>query len=285
MKKIISIFVLSLAALLCFSACHKLDGRAGDDESTEPLSITASTEEAETSEAETESEALSEMESETAEPSTSKSEQVLTTISTTTAKVTSTVAQATTKKETTTEMPASTTAYQGTVPGNKYGVIITNINGRLIVDRTWYTGTYNELLPAARVNRNKYSGYISEVLRLTNQMRAEKGLKPLTLSDKLCEQACVRAEEVAWSGKHSHRRPDGTFFSELFKINGYTTGVTGENLGWGYGTASAVCEAWKASETHYANIMDARFVRIGIGVAANPDPAGKLIWVQHFYSE
>lgn len=221
------------------------------------------------------------------EPSSVK-EKVTETVTEGATKLSTTTAKAiaeTTKKVTTTHAKSTTSAPpQGSK--NKYGVIVyTGTSGNTIVDRFWYTGTYSELLPAAKANRRTYSGYISDVLYLTNKMRAEKGLSALTLSDKLTEQANVRAEEIAWSGKHSHTRPTGGYFSSLFKENGLTTGTAGENIGWGYETPSGVCNAWKESPTHYENIMNPDFRCIGIGVAADADPDAKLVWVQHFYTE
>lgn len=151
-------------------------------------------------------------------------------------------------------------------------------------DRSTYTASYSDLLPAAKANRQTYASYINRVLELTNAMRAEKGIAPLTLDDKLTEQANVRAEEVAWSGQHTHLRPNFKEYSSLFIDNGYKTGTIGENLGWYYSTPEEVCAAWKASESHYENIMNPTFVKIGIGVAAEPDPTKNLCWVQHFYS-
>lgn len=153
-----------------------------------------------------------------------------------------------------------------------------------VYDRSTYIASYNDLLPAAKANRQTYAAYINEVLRLTNNMRAAGGLAPLTLDEKLTTQANVRAEELAWSGKHSHYRPNLQSYTSLFKENGYTTGISGENLGWYYSTPADVCAAWKASQSHYENIMNPNFKKIGIGVAAEPDPTKNLCWVQHFYS-
>lgn len=164
--------------------------------------------------------------------------------------------------------------------------VVSETEKAAVYDRMTYNADYNDLLPAARANKSKYSGYINEVLRLTNQMRAEVGLGPLTLDSKLTEQANVRAEEVAWSGKHSHMRP-GTKgkYTTIFRENGYTTGTSGENLGWGYSSPSGVCSAWKASQGHYENIINPKFKKIGIGVAADCDSGRNLVWVQHFYGQ
>lgn len=151
------------------------------------------------------------------------------------------------------------------------------------INRSFYSAEYNELLPAARKNRETYRAYINEVLRIINSYRAAEGIAPLTLNEELTVMSCVRAEEMAWSGDHGHTRPGYKSFKTLFREAGFETGLAGENLGWGYSTPEAVCEAWKNSKTHYENIMNPEFTQIGIGVAADPDPKGKLCWTQHFH--
>lgn len=152
-------------------------------------------------------------------------------------------------------------------------------------NRTFYDADYNDLLPAARKNANKYSDEIDEVISIINRWRKNAGLRALKKDSDLTEMANVRAEELAWSGKHSHYRPDGRYFSSIFKDNGYTKGTAGENIGWGYPDAESVCEAWRNSPTHYENIMNPKFTRIGVGVAKDADPSRNCCWVQHFYSD
>lgn len=152
-------------------------------------------------------------------------------------------------------------------------------------NRLSYSADFSDLLPAALENKELYSATINAVLDIINSYRAEKNIAPLELSEELTEIACARAEEIAWSGKHSHTRPNGKKFSSLLKDAGITSGIAGENIGWGFSTAESVCQAWKDSEAHYENIMDPDFVKIGIGVAADPDPDGKLCWAQIFMNE
>lgn len=151
--------------------------------------------------------------------------------------------------------------------------------------RRGYSATYEELLPAARENRDEYSEYIGEILRILNGYRAEKGVAPLRLNEKLTVMSCVRAEEIAWSGVQGHTRPNGKKCFSIFKEAGFETGTAGENLGYGFWTPEEVCLAWKNSRTHYNNIIDPRFTQIGIGVAADPDERGKLVWATHFLSD
>lgn len=246
-------------------------------------------------------------------------------VATTTLPVTTEPETLTTEKETTTEIeaikpskPATTvkaTKPAVTVAGRvytdntvervrgKYGVIINKykkiyyqlVDGeRVIVDseytdysyiRKGYEASYNELLPAARENRNEYSDYIGQILKILNGYRAERGVAPLRLSEKLSVMSCVRAEEIAWSGVQGHTRPDGRKCFSIFKEAGFEEGTAGENLGYGFWTPEEVCQAWKNSRTHYNNIIDKRFTVIGIGVAADPDERGKLVWATHFLSE
>lgn len=149
-------------------------------------------------------------------------------------------------------------------------------------NRLNYRASYSDLLPAAKENMSLFSDMIYLELAVINGFRAEKGIAPLKLSDELTQIACARAEEIAWSGKHSHTRPNGKKFSSMLKDAGITEGIAGENIGWGYETVNDVCEAWKNSQSHYENIMNPDFVEIGIGIAADPDPDGKLCFAQIF---
>lgn len=145
-----------------------------------------------------------------------------------------------------------------------------------------YTADFEDLLPSAKNNMNAYSDMINTELDIINSMRASKGIAPLELSSNLTEIACARAEEIAWSGEHSHTRPNGKRFTSLLKEAGITEGVAGENIGWGYETVDDVCTAWKNSQSHYENIMNPDFSKIGIGIAADPDPTKNLCWTQIF---
>lgn len=151
-----------------------------------------------------------------------------------------------------------------------------------VFTRMGYAAAYADLLPAVKENREKYSEMINKVLEITNGYRAEKGLAPLKINETLMNTAGARAEEIAWSGIHSHTRPTFSKWSSILKDAGLKSGYAGENIGWGYGTAEDVCIAWRNSETHYENIMNPEFTETGIGIAADPDVNGKLCWAQHF---
>lgn len=225
---------------------------------------------------------------------------------TTTKKVTTTKKETTTKEETTAQSTTKKNNYrteEDTYTENlRYGVIRTRTIKRYyetlsdgsevlvdeeikaeVVNRLGYSAAYADLLPAAKENRETYSDYINKILEITNEYRAEGGIEPLELDEKLCEIACVRAEELAYSALHEHTRPGFKSFRTIFEEGGIEKGLVGENIGWGYPTPEKVCQAWKDSKTHYENIMNPDFVKVGFGVAADPDTSGKFCWVQHFW--
>lgn len=296
-KKIISALLAILIAS-GFTACQKTVNEPETTSSTEAVTTTA----APTTEATTVTT--------TAAPTTTEAPTTVTTtkkptttkkITTTVKAVTTTIAE-TTKNESTTEIPYGKLRREENAENIrlKYGVVCSRAITTTYIEledgteeiydedvtevytRISYYATYEDLLPAAEENKKKYKSEINEVLDIINGYRKEGGLEPLVLDDKLTTIACARAEELAWSGRHSHYRPNGKFFSSILKDAGVTKGSAGENIGWGYPEASLVCEAWKNSETHYENIMNPEFTKIGIGVAADPDPSGKLCWSQLF---
>lgn len=304
-RKIIS---ASLAILIAagLTAC----GGARQESPTTTAATTASTAVATTTAAPTTTQAPTTAAT-TAAPTTTK--KVTTTAKPTTTKVTTTKAVTTTQKATTTEAATEPTTLPLTdfhrreedayTEKLKYGVIRSRAVTRYfallddgtevvakedfvdVYTRLGYSAGYNDLLPAAKDNREKYREMIDEILSIINSYRAEGGIEPLELDETLTEIACARAEEIAWSGRHSHTRPNGKYFHSLIKEAGVESGFVGENIGWGYTTARDVCEAWKASKTHYENLMNPDFKKTGIGIAADPDPDGNLCWANLFIDE
>lgn len=86
-----------------------------------------------------------------------------------------------------------------------------------------------------------------EVYDLVNEYRAENGLGALVVDESLSGGATIRARES--SEVWSHTRPDG---SDWWTVD---TRLYGENLGYGYDTASELVNAWIASPSHNANLL------------------------------
>lgn len=147
-------------------------------------------------------------------------------------------------------------------------------------DRSGYSATTKELLSEVKANRNSYQAEINAILVNVNIYRKSKGVAPVTLDKELTEAAMVRACEMAWSGVHSHTRPNGTKYSTVFDDLGIARKASGENIAMGYPTAQDVSKVWKDSPTHYKNMINGNYSKIGIGVAV--DQRGCYYWCQLF---
>ncbi len=108
---------------------------------------------------------------------------------------------------------------------------------------------------------------------LVNQKRTAAGLGALAWSDALTSAALVRAQELV--SLFSHDRPNGTAWYTVDSSVMY-----GENLAKLYYTGDSVVDAWMASPTHAANIMDGGFKTCGIAVFQADN--GNWYWAQEF---
>src|SRR5829696_6997535 len=118
-------------------------------------------------------------------------------------------------------------------------------------------------------------------LCLLNGERADAGLAPLTLNDKLSSAATAYAADLVGYSYFSHTGRDGSTIRTRLEAVGYLPvdggWAIGENLAWGTGalaTPGSIMQAWMNSPGHRANILNPEYVEIGIGVVVgNPSVA------------
>lgn len=123
--------------------------------------------------------------------------------------------------------------------------------------------------------------YVNEVLKLVNEARAEAGVPALELDVSLRKAAQIRAKECV--GTFSHTRPNGTSYKTAISEVGVETKYTGENVATGHTSAKQVVDRWLKSEGHRANILNANFTKIGIGLEKNVgNRYGGYSWSQLF---
>ena len=134
------------------------------------------------------------------------------------------------------------------------------------------------------------SGFAGQVLSLLNQARAANGLPPLhEFAGARCLLPELQRRDEAGYGRRAGlpfpHRTDGSTFEDRINRAGYTGWTSiGENIAAGQPSPQAVVDAWMNSPGHRANILDAGFQDIGIGIAVGPgtwpggyqDPA--VIW-------
>ncbi|MEA2418294.1 MAG: hypothetical protein QOE60_500 [Thermoleophilaceae bacterium] len=130
--------------------------------------------------------------------------------------------------------------------------------------------------PAA--NATPASASKREILRATlctlNRERSHYGLRRLTLNKKLSRAARRHARDMAERNYFSHDTLGGGTFVDRIRHEGYLkdarSWVVGENLGWGshaYSRPGVIMRMWMNSPGHRANILNASFKEIGIGLA------------------
>ena len=78
----------------------------------------------------------------------------------------------------------------------------------------------------------------------------------------------------------AHIDPDGNTPPDRALAAGFCHEYVGENLATGFRDADAVMAGWIASEGHNANLLNADYALVGIGVARTP--ADGAVWVQEF---
>lgn len=109
------------------------------------------------------------------------------------------------------------------------------------------------------------NAYEREVVRLTNVERVKNGLPELQMDSKLSEVAWYKSMDMQTIGYFSHTSPTyGSPFDMMTKFGISYTGA-GENIAYGFPSASSVVNGWMNSPGHRANILRKEFTHIGVG--------------------
>ncbi len=106
---------------------------------------------------------------------------------------------------------------------------------------------------------------ISQLLAETNDKRAQNGVAPLSINDKLNSAAQSKANDMVARNYWAHNTPDGKEPWVFFDAVGYKYLKAGENLAYGFTTSSAAIVGWMNSPTHKANLLDSAFTEVGFG--------------------
>jgi len=127
-------------------------------------------------------------------------------------------------------------------------------------------------------------------LRFVNEVRA-RGTRcgaryfgpapPLTLSGTLGDVALGHAIDMAQHNYFEHVDLSGQSPADRVRAVGYREKLVGENIAYGPVTVDEVMRGWLASPGHCENIMDPRFLEMGLGYSAGGDRRGPY-WDQLF---
>lgn len=112
------------------------------------------------------------------------------------------------------------------------------------------------------------------MLNLVNQERATAGLKPLTMELSVVKLARMKSQDMIDKSYFSHTSPTYGSPFDMMKTYGVTYRYAGENLA-GNQTVERAHTALMNSEGHRANILNANFTHVGIGIV-DGGPYGKM---------
>jgi len=124
------------------------------------------------------------------------------------------------------------------------------------------------LFPKFGPNILGYAANISpdEVIRLTNEKRAQNGLAPVSLNSTLSQAAQAKGADMLNRDYWAHVAPDGTQPWKFFIDFGYRYRYAGENLARDFTNPSSAVDAWMVSPSHKENMLNPKYKDIGVAV-------------------
>ena len=121
------------------------------------------------------------------------------------------------------------------------------------------------------------------IISLTNESRKSFNLPALVSNQLLAKAAQAKANDMLAKGYFAHNSPDGKTPWDFIVSAGYSYLSAGENLAVNFVEAESVEAAWMNSPGHKANILNTKFVEIGVA-AERGIWDGRNVWmaVQEF---
>jgi len=117
--------------------------------------------------------------------------------------------------------------------------------------------------------------YENAVAALINSYRTTSGLNEVAYEPALTYVAKLRSQDLMDRGYFAHYSPEGTNVFDLFRANGISFKIGGENLGQAMpaaiGSPEAFLNAWQNSASHNANMLRVGYNYIGVGMVENGD--------------
>jgi uncharacterized protein YkwD len=99
----------------------------------------------------------------------------------------------------------------------------------------------------------------------TNALRAQNGLPPYKLNDKLNASALRHSQDMADTGNIVHSGSDGSTPKQRELDTGYEAQWVGENIYAGSASLDDPWEFWTTDPPHLDNLLNKQYVDIGIG--------------------
>jgi hypothetical protein len=126
--------------------------------------------------------------------------------------------------------------------------------------------------------------FVSEVLRLTNEYRAQNGLNALKLNEELTVTGEFHSLDMAKNNYFEHTGLDGSLPWDRAKRVGFESRLMAENIAAGQYSPESVVQAWIASEGHRKNLINPNFTEMGLGYY-KPAEDGVTSRYDHYWTQ
>ena len=121
--------------------------------------------------------------------------------------------------------------------------------------------------------------HAEQAVKILNDMRVARNLKPLAIDAKLMAGAEAYAKLMADKDVFSHTGPDGSTPQSRLIASGYKGSFKGEALSAGQVSAQAAIESWRDSPSHAVIVFEPTAVDVGIGFYFDPNDFYGTYWV------
>lgn len=111
-----------------------------------------------------------------------------------------------------------------------------------------------------------------------NIYRAEYGLGPVKLNEKLNKASEVHAKDLAQAGIISHTGTDGSGHGDRVQRQGYYFTIAAENVATGQKSWEDAFQGWKDSPGHNENLLRDDVVDFGIALVYEPKTTYSTYW-------
>lgn len=119
-----------------------------------------------------------------------------------------------------------------------------------------------------------------EVVRLVNAEREKVGVGALKINKLLESTAQQHSEDMLENDFFDHTNLNGESPFDRMRKNGINYMSAAENIAYGQDTPEEVMTSWMNSDGHRANILNASYTEIGVGIAISDN--GIIYWTQNF---
>lgn len=134
------------------------------------------------------------------------------------------------------------------------------------------------------LNSGSFAAVVSAVLvDLGNRDRLAHGVGVIQAHPLLTQAAQAKANDMATRGYFSHNDPEGREPWHWIDEAGYAYASAGENLAVHFSDSQEVEQAWLDSPTHRANLLDGRYVHVGIATAQGTYQGRTTTFVVQFF--